>query len=60
MATTAQIWALHDAMPEGMRPSVLLGAFAGLRVAELVALRTSDVDFRRGSISPAIQTRSSH
>ena len=33
----------------------MLGAFAGLRVAEIAAMRVSDVDFMRGIISPAIQ-----
>lgn len=42
-------------MPEGLRPAVPLGAFAGPRVAEPVALRISDVDFMRGIIAPAIQ-----
>lgn len=55
VATTVQVWALHDAMPDGMRPGVLLGAFAGLRVAEIVALRTGDVDFMRGIVTPVIQ-----
>lgn len=55
VATTAQVWALHDALPEHFRPVVLLGAFAGLRVAEIAVLRVSDVDFMRGIISPAIQ-----
>lgn len=55
VATTAQVWALLDAMPDHMRPAVLLGAFAGLRTSEVVALRVADVDFMRGVISPAIQ-----
>ncbi|WP_235282364.1 tyrosine-type recombinase/integrase [Microbacterium sp. SA39] len=55
VATTEQVWALHDALPEYFRPVVLLGAFAGLRVAEIAALRVSDVDFMRGIITPAIQ-----
>lgn len=55
VATTDQVWALHDAMPEPMKPAILLGAFAGLRAAEIVALRVTDVDFMRGVISPAIQ-----
>src|ERR1019366_3430091 len=55
VATTEQVWALHDAMPEHLRAAVLLGAFAGLRTAETCALRTSDVDFMRGVVSPAIQ-----
>lgn len=55
VATTAQVWALHDAMPEGLRPAVLLGAFAGLRRGEIVALRVQDVDFMRGIVTPAIQ-----
>lgn len=41
MATTEQVWSLHDAFPEHLRPAVLLGAFAGLRVAEASALRVS-------------------
>lgn len=55
VATTAQIWALHDALPEHLRGIVLLGAFAGLRRNEMVALRVEDVDFMRGIITPAIQ-----
>lgn len=38
-----------------MKPVALLGAFAGLRVAEIAALRVSDVDFMRGVITPEIQ-----
>lgn len=55
VATTAQVWALYDAMGAAAKPGILLGAFAGLRVAEAVALRVEDVDFMRGVISPAIQ-----
>lgn len=55
VATTQQIWALHDALPEHFRPVVLLGAFAGLRAGEIAALRVTDVDFMRGIITPAIQ-----
>lgn len=55
VATTEQVWALHDALPAHFRPVVLLGAFAGLRVAEIAALRVSDVDFMRGIITPTIQ-----
>ncbi|MEV8272692.1 site-specific integrase [Microbacterium sp. NPDC077184] len=55
VATTEQVWALHDALPPHFRPVVLLGAFAGLRVAEIAALRVSDVDFMRGIITPAVQ-----
>lgn len=55
VATTEQVWALHDAIDEHMRPAILLGAFAGLRVSEAAALRRGDVDFMRGVIHPAIQ-----
>jgi integrase len=55
VATTAQVWALHDAMPEHLRAAILLGAFAGLRSAEVCGLRVSDVDFMRGVIHPAVQ-----
>ena len=39
--TTEQLWALYDAMPEWLRPAILLGAFAGLRTGEACGLRTS-------------------
>ena len=55
VATTEQVWALHDAMPEHLRPAVLLGAFAGLRLAEACGLRVADVDFMRGIVAPAVQ-----
>ena len=53
--TTEQVWQLHDAMPEHLRVAVLLGAFAGLRVSEAVALRIEDVDFTRGVVFPKVQ-----
>ncbi len=55
VATTEQVWALHDAMDEHLRSAILLGAFAGLRTAETCALRVADVDFMRGIVAPAIQ-----
>jgi integrase len=55
VATTEQVWALHDAMPARLRPAVLLGAFAGLRLAETCGLRAGDVDFMRGVVHPAVQ-----
>jgi integrase len=35
--------------------AILLGAFAGLRVAEAVALRIEDVDFMTGIVYPEVQ-----
>ena len=55
LATTEQIWAIHDAMPEHLQVAVLLGAFAGLRVAEVSGLRVADVDFTRGVVHPKQQ-----
>jgi integrase len=55
VATTAQVWALYEAVPAGIRPAILLGAHVGLRLAEAAALRPEDVDFMRGVVSPAIQ-----
>jgi integrase len=55
VATTEQVWGLHDAMPSHLRAGVLLGAFAGLRLAEACGLRVADVDFIRAVISPAVQ-----
>ena len=55
VATSAQIWALYGALPARLRPAILLGAFAGLRISETCALRVTDVDFIRGIIRPAVQ-----
>ncbi|MBR7744454.1 site-specific integrase [Phycicoccus sp. BSK3Z-2] len=55
VATTDQVWALHDAVDEDFRPAILLGAFAGLRTSEVSALRVEDVDFMRGVVSPEVQ-----
>ncbi|WP_240625181.1 tyrosine-type recombinase/integrase [Kocuria tytonicola] len=55
VATTAQVWALHEAMPGLYKNAVLLGAFAGLRIAEAVALRPQDVDREARTINPRIQ-----
>jgi integrase len=57
VATTEQIWALYDAVPAGIQPAILLGAFAGLRLAEAAALRPEDVDFMRGIVAPVVQWR---
>jgi integrase len=54
VATTEQVWALHDAMPERLRAAVL-GAFVGLRTAEACGLRVRDVDFMRGIVHPVGQ-----
>ena len=53
--TTEEVWQLHDAMPEHLQVAVLLGAFAGLRISEAVALRIEDVDFTRGIVHPKVQ-----
>lgn len=55
VATTAQVWALHEVFPARLRAAVLLGAFAGLRAAEACGLRPGDVDFMRAVIHPAVQ-----
>ncbi len=55
VATTDQIFALHDAMPEHLRAAILLGAFVGLRLAETCGLRISDIDFMRGIVHPTVQ-----
>jgi integrase len=55
VATTEQVWALHDAVADHLRPSILLGAFVGLRTAEVVGLRVRDVDFMRGVVRPVQQ-----
>src|SRR3954465_2456563 len=55
VATTEQVWALHDEVADHLRPAILLGAFGGLRTAEVVGLRVWDVDFMRGVVRPGQQ-----
>ncbi|KZM70825.1 tyrosine-type recombinase/integrase [Nocardia terpenica] len=55
VATTEQIWQLHDSMPEHLRVAILLGAFSGLRIAEVSELRVRNVDFIRGIVHPKQQ-----
>ncbi|MCW2699501.1 MAG: Phage integrase family protein [Blastococcus sp.] len=51
VATTEQVWALHDAVAEHLRPTIPPGAFGGLRTAEAVGLRViDDVDVMRGIV----------
>lgn len=53
--STDQFWAVYAATREHLRPAVLLGGFAGLRIGEAVGLRVDDVDFMRGVVLPAQQ-----
>lgn len=55
VATTEQVWALHDEMPEHLKAAVLLSAFVGLRIGEVIGLRVADVDFMRGVVHVAVQ-----
>jgi integrase len=55
VATTEQVWAIHDAVPDHLRVAVRLSAFAGLRVAEVAGLRKRDVDSIRGVVHPKEQ-----
>src|SRR6185295_18619193 len=55
VATTEQVRALHDALPAHLRVAVLLAAYSGLRIGEVLGLRVSDVDFMRGIVHPVQQ-----
>ncbi len=55
VATTAQVWALYDALKPEYRNMLLLGAFAGLRVAEIAALTREDIDWTEGAVTVAKQ-----
>ena len=55
VATTDQVWGVYEAMPSHLRVAILLGAFAGLRVAEAAGLRVQDVDLAGGVIHPTVQ-----
>jgi integrase len=47
----AEIAALAEAMPERLRLLVLLGAWGGLRLGELLELRRGDVDLDAGTVT---------
>jgi integrase len=55
VATTEQVWQLHDLVPEHLQPAILLGGFAGLRISEVSGLRAQDVDFLRRTVTPQAQ-----
>lgn len=55
VATTAQVWALHDAFPAHLRAAVLLGAFVGVREAEACGMVVADLDLMRGVWTPRAQ-----
>lgn len=53
----AQITELSDAMPSELRLLVLLGAWCGLRMGELLELRRSDIDLKAPSVRVARQVQ---
>jgi integrase len=55
VATTEQVWALHEALLPRYRAGLLLAAYAGLRLAEVCGLKVADIDFMRGIVSPVRQ-----
>jgi integrase len=55
VATTEQVWALHEALQPRYRAGLLLAAYAGLRLAEVCGLKVADIDFMRGIVSPVRQ-----
>ena len=55
LATEEQVWALYDLAADKYKGAILLGAFAGLRLAEACGLRIEDVHFLRREIHPAVQ-----
>ena len=59
LPSAAQVRALLDAVPARWRGYVAVCAFAGLRLGEASALRVSDVDFLRRTISVARQVQGS-
>jgi integrase len=55
VAARVRVEAIYAAFPAHLRPAVLLGAFAGMRTAEVVGLRIQHVDLLRFYISPQHQ-----
>ena len=56
-ATTGEIKALADAMPAELRLLVQLGAFTGLRLGELLALRRRHIDLLRMTVTVSEQVQ---
>ncbi|WP_405931072.1 tyrosine-type recombinase/integrase [Streptomyces sp. NBC_00827] len=48
--TVAQVEAMYGAMPPYIRSAIVVLAGSGLRIGELLGLKLSDVDFKRGTI----------
>jgi integrase len=48
--TPEQLKKVLEACPEGLLPCIAIGAFAGLRTAELLRLEWKDIDLKRGHI----------
>lgn len=55
VASTEQLWALYDVVPEHIKPAILTGAFMGTRLAEAGGLMIDDLDLMRGIWMPAAQ-----
>lgn len=55
VATTDQVWALYEALKPSYRNMLLLGAFAGLRIAECAALERGDIDWVAGVVTVSKQ-----
>ena len=55
VATTAQVWALYDAISQQARKGILLGAFAGFRFAEAVVFQPEHLDVESLMVDPTIQ-----
>ncbi|MEJ7707299.1 MAG: tyrosine-type recombinase/integrase [Nocardioidaceae bacterium] len=48
--TTAQVFALADAMPDRFRAMIFLSTFASLRYGEVIALERRDLDLGNGTV----------
>ncbi|GAA1229569.1 site-specific integrase [Prauserella halophila] len=55
VATTDQVFALYEAFAPRYRVAVLLGAFAGLRTAEVCGLRPGEVKWLQRELHPEVQ-----
>jgi integrase len=53
--STEQLWQLYAAFPVMLRPAVLMGALAGMRVSEAAGCRPDDIDVMAGFWNPAMQ-----
>ncbi|RIY19585.1 hypothetical protein CJI54_00025 [Bifidobacteriaceae bacterium NR026] len=51
IATPEEVKTIYEEMPEAYAPSVLLASLGAFRIGEICALKVSDIDFKRNTVT---------